>query len=64
MLMVTATVVALDKKTPSVTFEASTGERMTIRVRDPDRMKGVKIGDLVEFTYTPAVAIGVEELEQ
>jgi len=64
MVMVTATVVELDKETPSVTFESSTGERMTIRVRDPDRMKGVKVGDLVEFTYTQAVAIGVEELKQ
>ena len=63
MATVTATVVALDGKAPSVTFETPDGERTTIAVRDPDRLKGVRVGDLVEFTYTQAVAIGVEEIQ-
>lgn len=64
MVSVTAIVVALETKPPSVTFQTSTGERKTIPVRDPDRLKGVKIGDLVEFTYTQALAIGVEEVNE
>ena len=63
MVTVTAKVAAIDTKIPSVTFEASDGEQTTIRVRDPDRLKGVKVGDLVEFTYTQAIAIGVEEVD-
>jgi hypothetical protein len=64
MVTVTATVVAIDEDASLVTFESSTGGRETIRARDPDRLKGVRIGDLVNFTYTQAVAIGVEEIEQ
>ena len=63
MLTVTAKVIAIDEKVPTVSFETSTGERRTVRVRNPDRLKGVRVGDLVDFTYTQALAIGVEEIE-
>ncbi len=60
---VIATVVALDRKAPTVTFKVPSGEEKTIKVRDPERLKGVKVGDLVEFTYTQAVAIDVEGID-
>lgn len=63
MVAVTATVVALDRKVPSATFKLPSGEEKTIKVRDPQRLTGVKVGDLVEFTYTQAVAIDVEGID-
>lgn len=61
-VFVTATVRALDPKVPSVTLEASDGSQRTFRVRDADRLQGVKIGDLVEFTFTQAIAVQLEKL--
>lgn len=63
-VFVTATVRALDASVPSVTLESSTGELRTLRVRNADRLKGVKIGDLVEFTFTQAIAVELEKLGQ
>lgn len=63
-VFVTATVRALDASVPSVTLESSSGEQRTFRVRDADRLKGVKVGDLVEFTFTQAIAIELEKLGQ
>lgn len=63
MVAVTATVVAVDPKAPSATFKLPSGEEKTIKVRDPKRLTGVKVGDLVEFTYTQAVAIDVEGID-
>lgn len=60
---VTATVDAIDMKAPSVTLRGPDGSVQTLPVRDVNRLKAVKVGDLVEFTYTQAIAIGVEELE-
>lgn len=63
MVSVVATVAAIDAKAPSATFTLPSGEQKTIKVRNPDRLKGVKVGDLVEFTYTQAVGIEVESLD-
>lgn len=63
MVSVVATVAAIDAKAPSATFTMPSGEQKTIKVRDPERLKGVKVGDLVEFTYTQAVGIEVESLD-
>ncbi len=60
---VTATVAEIDMNAPSVTLRAPNGALRTLPVRDVNRLKAVKVGDLVEFTYTEAIAIGVEELE-
>lgn len=61
-VFVTATVRALDASVPSVTLESSAGDQRTFRVRDADRLRGVKIGDRVEFTFTQAVAVELEKL--
>jgi len=62
MVTVTATVRGLDPAVPSVTLEDAEGAQRTLRVRDADRLKGVKIGDLVEFSFTQALAVGLEKL--
>jgi Cu/Ag efflux protein CusF len=58
---VTSTIVGLDEKNGTVTLQPPDGgEPITIKVRDPSKLKQVKKGDLVEVTYTEALAIGVE----
>lgn len=61
---VTATVRGLDPTVPSVTLESAGGEQQTLRVRDADRLVGVKVGDLVEFTFTQAIAVELEKLDE
>ena len=61
-LFVTATVRAIDRKAPSVTLESANGERRTITVRDLERLDGIKVGDLVEFALTQAIAVELEKM--
>ena len=44
-----------------VTVKDSKGKLDTIPVKDPSRLVGVKVGDLVELTYTEAIAFTVEK---
>ncbi len=60
VIQVTATIVSIDKATPSVTLQRPDGEVVAVRVRDPKKLEGVAVGDLVEITYTQALAIIVE----
>jgi hypothetical protein len=59
-VMVTSTIEAIDKKNKTVTLKAPDGTSTTIKVKDPSRLDKVAVGDLVEITYTEAVAIAVE----
>lgn len=59
-VQVTATIDAIDTKANTVTLKGPDGELTTIKVRDPSRLQKVKVGDLVEITYTEALAIAVE----
>lgn len=54
-----ATIVKIDSKRPSVTLKGPKGNLVEVVVRDPKRLDGVKVGDLVEVSYTQAVAIEV-----
>jgi hypothetical protein len=60
----TATVVAVNKKKGTITLKGPQGKTKTITARDPKRLEPVKVGDLVEATYTEAVAISVEKPEK
>lgn len=57
---VTSTINAIDKTNNTVTLKGPDGNLTTIKVRDPSKLDKVKVGDLVEITYTEALAIGVE----
>jgi len=59
---VTSTIAAIDDSVPTVTLEGADGERSTIKVRNRENLKNVKVGDQVEITLTRALAIAVEEL--
>ena len=61
---VTATITGIDKKTSTVTLKGPEGNTVKVKVKDPSRLENVKIGDLVEITYTEAVAISVEKAPQ
>ena len=58
---VTVTVTAIDRSVPSVTFTGPKGNSRTIKVRHPEKLEGVNVGDLVDITYTEALAIKVVE---
>jgi Cu/Ag efflux protein CusF len=59
---VTATITGIDMQAGTVTLTDSEGERETVKVRNPDDLERVKQGDLVDISYTQAVAISVERL--
>jgi len=61
VVQVTATIVSIDKATPSVTLKRPDGEVVAVKVRDPRKLEDVAVGDLVEITYTKALAISVED---
>lgn len=56
-----ATVAEIDRSTQTVTLENRDGTRRTVNVRNPAQFDHVAVGDLVEITFTDAVAISVEE---
>lgn len=60
---ITATVVvtAIDPAASTVTFKGPAGNTRTIKVRKPEKLQGVAVGDAVDITYTEALAVTVEE---
>lgn len=58
-LEVTADVTAVDKKKQLVTLK---GPKQTVdlKVRDPEQLKLIKVGDQVQAVYTQALAVGLE----
>lgn len=59
-VQVTATIAAIDKSQGTVTLKSPDGELTTIKARNPANLDKVQVGDLVEITYTEALAIAVE----
>ncbi len=57
---VTATIAAIDKPANTVTLRTPDGELTTIKARHPENLDRVVVGDLVDITYTEALAISVE----
>jgi ribosomal protein S17 len=57
----TVTVVEVDKAAKTVTIKGPEGNTETVKARDPKNLDLVKAGDLVEITYTRALAIGLDK---
>jgi Cu/Ag efflux protein CusF len=55
-----AKVTAIGKHKDWVTLVGPEGNALTIKVKDPKNLAGVKVGDDVSATYTQALAIAVE----
>jgi hypothetical protein len=53
---------AIDKKAQTVTLKGPQGNLRTVKVKHPENLDKVKVGDLVNITYTEALAISVEEV--
>ena len=59
----TATITAIDLANGTVTLTGPGGQSQTIKARDPANLKKVKVGDLVDITYTEAVAVSVKPVK-
>jgi hypothetical protein len=57
---VAVTITAIDTTVPSVTFKGPDGEVKTIKIKDPQKLNGVKVGNVVDITYTEAIAMKVD----
>ena len=57
---ITAKVEAIDLDQGTVTLSGPQGNTRTIKARNPDNLKKVKVGDLVDITYTEAIVLKVD----
>ena len=57
---ITATITAIDPKTPSITFSGPNGWKYSSVVKDPAALAKVKVGDKVDITWTMAVLASIE----
>jgi Cu/Ag efflux protein CusF len=57
---VTTTVEAIDKAARTITLKMADGETRTLPVHDPANLEKVKVGDMVDITYSEAFAVSVE----
>jgi hypothetical protein len=55
----TVTITAIDAAAPSVTIKGPAGNSKTIKVKDPKKLEGVKVGDLIDITYTEVLSLSV-----
>ena len=60
-ITVTATITAIDKKAQTVTIKGPEGNTETVKARNPKNLDKVKVGDLVEITYTQALALSIDK---
>ena len=51
----------IDKKARTVTVKGPQGGTETIKAKDPKNLEGLKVGDMVELTYTQALAISLDK---
>jgi Cu/Ag efflux protein CusF len=59
---ITATVETIDTANSRVTLKGPAGNYRVVKVKDPAKLKGVSVGDLVVITYTESVGIAVEKV--
>jgi len=58
---ITATVAAIDEKTPSITFTGPNGWKYSGRVQDKKALSQVKVGDKIDITWTAATIISIAD---
>jgi hypothetical protein len=56
----TVTVKTIDTAAPSVTVTTSDGRTVTRKVEDVNNLKGLKVGDVIDITYTRALVTSIE----
>jgi Cu/Ag efflux protein CusF len=60
----TTTITSIDVAQGTVTLTGPDGGSRTIKARDPANLNKVQVGDLVDITYTEAVALDVRRVEK
>jgi hypothetical protein len=60
-ISLTATITSIDRKAHTVTIKGPEGRTETIRAKDPKNLEAAKVGDLVDITYTQALAISLDK---
>jgi hypothetical protein len=61
---ITATITAVDPDAQTVTVRDPRGRTRTVKGHDRKTLAGVQVGDVVELTYTEAVAVAVDTPEK
>ena len=61
---VTATITAIDMANDTVTITGPGGQSRTIKARNPANLRKVKVGDLVDITYSEALAVSVQPVSK
>ena len=56
----TVTVKSIDQAVPSITVTTSDGRTVTRKVEDKKNLTGVKVGDVIDITYTRALIASLE----
>ena len=56
----TVTVKAIDNNIPSITVATPAGRTVTRKVENKKNLEGVKVGDLIDITYTRAILTNIE----
>lgn len=59
-LTAVVTVQAIDTSNNSITVKTQDGRVVTLSVKDPANLNGIKVGDAVKVTYTQALVIAVK----
>ena len=57
---ITARVTAVDESAGTLTLQAPDADPLTVRVKHPDALRAVRVGDLADVTLTEAVAVAIE----
>jgi len=57
---ITATISAIDLQNGTVTLTGPQGRSRTIKAVNPENLKKIKVGDLVDITYSEALAVSVQ----
>jgi len=63
-LTLTAAITRIDTSDGTVTLTTNDQLSHTVRVRDPTNLKKVQVGDLVDITYSEAVAVSVTPISK
>ena len=62
--MLSVKVTAIDPTIPSITLIAPNGDSKTVEVKDPQKLMGIQVGDVIDLTYTEAFAIKVDQVKK
>jgi hypothetical protein len=58
---ITATITAIDRAVPSITFTGPNGWKYSSKVEDKKALEKVKVGDKVDITWTEALIVSLDK---